>query len=103
VRRALLTLGALLAAAPVTAQSAGQWQGPEQIWNATCGYCHGAGVAPELRGRKLDPQASAFIARNGAPGMPAFKPSEINDAELDQLARWIALAPIPAKAPQPVR
>jgi mono/diheme cytochrome c family protein len=101
VTRALLAFIALFSAAPLAAQSAGQWRGPEQIWGATCGYCHGAGVAPELRGRKLDPQATAFIARNGLPGMPVFKPSEINDAELDQLAHWIALTPSPAKAPRP--
>jgi mono/diheme cytochrome c family protein len=34
--------------------------------------------------------AIAAVVRNGTNGMPAFHPSEISDAELEQLAEWVA-------------
>jgi len=90
-------LALLLWTAPVaaTAQSAGQWHGPEQIWAATCGYCHDEGVGPQLRGRKLPAAAIPPVVRQGLPGMPSFHPSEIDDKELAALARWIARSPAP--------
>ena len=90
-----LLLAAALLPAPALAQSAGQWSGPQQIWDASCGYCHGEGVGPEIRGLRLPPAAIAATARNGAPGMPAFHPSEIDDRELAALARWISSAAVP--------
>ena len=84
--------------AAAAAQSAGQWRGPEQIWAATCGYCHDEGVGPELRGRKLPAMGIAPVVRQGLPGMPSFHPSEMNDRELDALARWIERGPAPAEA-----
>lgn len=100
-RLAPLLLGLTLVCGSAQAQSSGQWRGPDQIWRSSCGYCHGAGVAPELRGRRLPPQATTMIVREGAPGMPAFHPSEIGDKELRQLARWLERSPAPA--PPPVR
>ena len=94
--RALVAFVALLPA-PTLAQSAGQWSGPQQIWGASCGYCHGEGIGPEIRGLKLPPATIVATARNGAPGMPAFHPSEIDDHELAALARWISAAPAPPK------
>lgn len=87
---------ALLAAAPCFAQAAGQWHAPAQIWGASCGYCHGAGVGPELRGRPIDPAALRAIVRGGLPGMPSFHPSELSDAEIAGLARWLTSAKPPA-------
>lgn len=74
---------------------------PEQVWAATCGYCHGRpGLAPELRGRGLpEPVIIAFV-RNGAPGMPPFHESELSDAEVDALAQWIRQAPAPVQEGQ---
>jgi cytochrome c5 len=85
-----------LAGAPAFAQAAGQWQKPEQIWAASCSYCHEQDFAPELRGRNLPAEAIAPIVRQGVPGMPAFHPSEINDRELAGLSRWISASPAPA-------
>ncbi len=92
--RAWLLLASLLPA-PALAEAAGQWRGPQQIWGAACGYCHGEGIGPEIRGLKLPPETIVATARNGAPGMPAFHPSEIDDRELAALARWISTAPTP--------
>ena len=63
--------------------------GPAGTYGRTCGYCHGANVGPVLLGRGLPADAVKAIARMGMGTMPAFRPTEINDAELDALARWI--------------
>ena len=97
---AILVLALALAAGPAAgarAQSAGQWRGPEHMWESACGYCHGAGVAPELRGRGLPPSLIRKIAREGYAGMPAFHPSEFSDQDLTVLADWIAKSQIPSQ------
>jgi len=63
---------------------------PETIYASTCGYCHGHNVGPIIRGRGLPPEAVVPIVRAGLGAMPAFKPTEITDAELAGLARWIS-------------
>jgi mono/diheme cytochrome c family protein len=84
------------------AQSAGQWQGPQHIWNASCAYCHGTTHAPELLGREVSAEVVRRFIRQGAPGMPAFHSSEISDQELDALAEWIETSKTPSK-PNPNR
>lgn len=72
---------------------------PEAVWRATCGYCHGSVPgAPELRGIGLPEKAIVVTARQGAPGMPVFHASEISDADLQALARWITRQPTTVKA-----
>ena len=71
------------------AESAGQWKSPQQIWRSVCAYCHTTGVGPILQGRALDPAYIVGRARHGFRAMPAFKPSEFSDEELEGLAKWI--------------
>jgi mono/diheme cytochrome c family protein len=80
----------LLGPAPARAQSAGEWRSSRQLWSETCHYCHDDRVAPELRGTGLSPQAIATAVRKGINGMPSFMPSVLSDAELAQLAEWLA-------------
>jgi mono/diheme cytochrome c family protein len=63
---------------------------PEQIYDTTCGYCHGHNVGPIIKGRKLPAVAVETFVRTGSGAMPAFKPTEISDAELKALAKWIS-------------
>lgn len=92
--RAAAILLLLAPAAPAAAQSAGQWRGPEHIWASSCGYCHDVGgPGPALKGRGLDPALIATVVRNGVPGMPNFHAAEIDDRELQALARWVATVP----------
>jgi mono/diheme cytochrome c family protein len=63
---------------------------PEVIYARTCGYCHGTNVGPIIRGRKLPPEAIAYMVRHGQGAMPAFRPTEITDAELKALSIWIS-------------
>ncbi len=75
---------------------------PEAVYRATCAYCHGhfvapgVTVAPVLQGRELAPALVSGFVRNGLGRMPAFRPSEISDAELTALSRWIQASPAPA-------
>jgi len=62
---------------------------PETVYKQTCGYCHGANVGPVIRGRGLEPDAIKYMVRHGLNGMPAFRPTEISDAELAAVAEWI--------------
>lgn len=70
---------------------------PDFIYARTCGYCHGHNVGPIIRGRDLPPEAIRMFVRHGNGAMPAFKPTEITDSELDALARWISTTPVDPK------
>ena len=91
-----LGLAALLACPCGQAQSAGEWGSPAQLWRATCSYCHDNGVARELRGAGLTPQAVATAVRVGPKAMPSFTTSQISDRELEQLAEWMSMQKPPA-------
>ncbi len=63
---------------------------PEYLYDRTCGYCHGHNIAPIIRGRNLPAPVVSAIVRSGMGAMPAFKPTEITDTELDALAQWVS-------------
>lgn len=63
---------------------------PEYIYERTCGYCHGHNIAPIIRGRSLPAPVISAIVRSGMGAMPAFKPTEITDTELEALSEWIS-------------
>lgn len=92
----ILAVGMMACAAPLLAgQKLGEAQGlrtPEQIYAKTCGYCHGRNVGPIILGRAIPADTVKYIVRHGQNGMPAFRPSEISDAELAALADWISRA-----------
>ncbi len=77
------------------AQAAGQWRDAQQMYASTCAYCHGAGVAVELRGSGLPPEYIATVIRNGLRAMPAFRPSDFNDADIAALVEMITTSPTP--------
>ncbi|WP_428408868.1 c-type cytochrome [Hyphococcus sp.] len=80
----------------------------QQIFNAQCVHCHGAGEEhpgtfqlAATRGagyavleqrEDLTSDYVKYIVRNGLNGMPPFKPTVITDAELDMLAGYLAKA-----------
>ncbi len=78
------------------AQAAGQWRDAQQMYAQTCAYCHGAGVAVELRGSGLPREYIAAVIRNGLRAMPAFRPSDFNDADIAALVEMITTSPAPA-------
>lgn len=95
MRRLALALAALLVCGGAHAQSAGEWAGPEQLWRATCRYCHDNEIAGELRGAGLAPPAIVTAVRVGPKAMPSFTPSEISNGELERLAEWLSMQKAP--------
>lgn len=88
-----LVLGA--SAALATGQKLGEVQperSPELLYAKTCGYCHGRNVGPVIRGRALPEDMIKMVARHGQNGMPAFRPTEITNSELNALAKWISVS-----------
>lgn len=85
------------------AQAAGQWDGPEQMYRATCAGCHDPAikVGPPITGRKLGAPYITYVARHGRNGMPGFFPSEFTDAELGALAAWLDAQPAAPAIPPP--
>ncbi len=63
--------------------------GPAGTYARTCGYCHGVNIGPVLLGKQYAADAIALMVRSGNGGMPAFRPTEITDADLKALAVWI--------------
>ncbi len=62
----------------------------EKVYADSCGYCHGRNVGPVILGRALPVPAIEAMVRGGLRAMPAFRPTEISDAELAAVAAWIS-------------
>jgi mono/diheme cytochrome c family protein len=94
----LATVVSILASGVAFAgQKLGQPQGeraPEEIYAKTCGYCHGRNVGPVIKGRALPAETVMMMVRHGQNGMPAFRPTEITNRELAQLAKWISVSKV---------
>jgi hypothetical protein len=69
----------------------------EKVYASTCGYCHGRNVGPVILGRGLPVPAIEAMVRGGLNAMPAFRPSEISDAELAAVAAWVSASPANAQ------
>lgn len=103
--RMLITAGvlgtlALAGTAALAAQKLGEVQprrAPETVYAHTCGYCHGKNVGPIILGRQMSADVVTAMVRMGRGGMPAFRPSEITDAELADLSRWVEASQADAK------
>ena len=54
------------------ALATGQWDSPKQMYDATCGGCHGAGVGPPLLGQALPEAYIQYVGRNGLRAMLPF-------------------------------
>ena len=85
-----------IASTAYAAQKLGEYQAdraPEVVYAKVCGYCHGRNVGPILLGRKLDTDMIKAVVRQGRNAMPAFRPTEVSNAELAALAVWISKSP----------
>lgn len=62
----------------------------------TCLQCHGTGVGPDLRQQQLNFDTIRYVTRNGLNAMPSFREGEISDAELREVADYLASLRVPA-------
>ena len=65
------------------------WRDGGEVYDKVCGYCHEANVGPQLKGRALPEEYVRRVVRMGNRAMPAFRPTEIDDATLADVARRI--------------
>ena len=63
--------------------------GPEGIYSRTCGYCHGKDVGAVILGLHLPAELIELTVRTGRGAMPAFRQTEISDADLKLLSEWV--------------
>ncbi|AYH44788.1 cytochrome c [Azoarcus sp. DN11] len=88
-RRWAVCLGAIAAlVAGGGAQAA--WRDGGEVYEKVCRYCHEANVGPVLKGRALPEEYIRRVVRMGNRAMPAFRPSEIDDATLADVARRVS-------------
>lgn len=88
-RRLAVCLSA--AAALLTAGGAqAAWRDGGEAYDKVCRYCHEANVGPVLQGRALPEEYIRRVVRLGNRAMPAFRPSEIDDATLADVARRVS-------------
>lgn len=88
-RRLAVCLGAMAALlAAGGAQAA--WRDGGEVYDKVCRYCHEANVGPQLKGRALPEEYIRRVVRHGNRAMPAFRPTEIDDAALADVARRIS-------------
>lgn len=95
---ALLVAGALAACllptvAGAEAPPSATPRAAEKVYADSCGYCHGRNVGPVILGRALPVPAIEAVVRGGLRAMPAFRPTEISDAELAAVAAWVSASP----------
>lgn len=83
------------------AQDNPQWGSGKNLYDKVCGHCHkpAVGVGTLLEGRELPPEYIKAIVRNGFNGMPAFPASYIDDAALEQVAKYLGTLSAPATPP----
>jgi mono/diheme cytochrome c family protein len=93
-----------LSAFAATAQDSPAPRTGEEIFAQRCVFCHDArgwgtrslarrtpqGQAELLQREVLPEVLVRYAVRRGVGSMPQFTPTEISDAELDNLARWLS-------------
>ena len=62
----------------------------QQFYQQVCAKCHETGIGPVITGRGLPEATYVFMARNGLNAMPAFRVTDIDDATLQDLAKYLA-------------
>lgn len=94
---AALAIGAVVSigGGEAFAQAAGQWRDAQHVYSKICGNCHEIGVGPVIKGRNLDPDYYQSVVRHGMRAMPAFRPTDVDDAMLRQLAEMLSKSPAP--------
>ena len=101
IRRNTMVAGMVLAASVVLspgtgwAQAAGQWRDANHVYAKICSNCHEIGVGPVIKGRNLDPEYYQNVVRHGLRAMPAFRPTDVDDAMLRQVAEMLSKSPAP--------
>lgn len=94
----LLALGAWHAGA--LADASATWRDGAQVYQKVCAHCHEAGVGPVIKGRNLPAVYIERVVRHGNRAMPSFRPSEIDNRALADVARLVSSAAVANVTPK---
>ena len=70
----------------------------DRTYAKVCGFCHDKGVGPAILGRELPVAYIENVVRHGFRAMPSFRSSEIDNAALASVARWVSQSPATSAA-----
>ena len=65
----------------------------DRTYAKVCGFCHDKGVGPAILGRELPVAYIENVVRHGFRAMPSFRSTEIDNAALASVARWVSQSP----------
>ncbi|WP_454456061.1 c-type cytochrome [Thauera phenylacetica] len=98
----ILVASLVLGCAQLALAAAPPAQERDRTYAKVCGFCHDAGVGPAILGRELPVAYIENVVRHGFRAMPSFRSSEIDNAALASVARWVSQSPAsPANAAAP--
>jgi mono/diheme cytochrome c family protein len=98
-----VVLAVLFPSTVVAREEATRRPAPEAIFEQKCADCHGpGGWGTRALARRMAPARAELLERESVPGalvrhvvrrgvnsMPPFTPTDLNDQDLDRLARWL--------------
>lgn len=65
----------------------------DRTYAKICGFCHDEGIGPAILGRQLPAAYIENVVRHGFRAMPSFRSTEIDNAALASVARWVSQSP----------
>lgn len=87
--RLCIGIPAMLLASAAIADGSGQWLSGQEAYNKVCSLCHDHGIGPTIKGISKSPDLVRLVVRAGNRAMPAFRQSEIDDATLAKIIKYI--------------
>jgi len=73
-------------------------EGRDRTYAKVCSFCHDKGVGPAILGRELPVAYIENVVRHGFRAMPSFRSTEIDNAALASVARWVSQSPATSAA-----
>ena len=89
----ILVASLVLGCAQLTLAADPPAQERDRTYAKVCGFCHDKGVGPAILGRELPVAYIENVVRHGFRAMPSFRSSEIDNAALASVARWVSQSP----------
>ena len=89
----ILVASLVLGCAQLTLAADPPAQERDRTYAKVCGFCHDAGVGPAILGRELPVAYIENVVRHGFRAMPSFRSTEIDNAALASVARWVSQSP----------
>lgn len=87
--RLCIGIPVMLLANAASADGSGKWQSGKEAYSKVCAFCHERGLAPVIKGTGKSPELIRILVRAGNRAMPAFRPTEIDDATLARIAEYL--------------